>query len=307
MRVQRASVMIAMVPVLAAAQQFLPSAGPPVDPNVRFEVVAIKALNGASGSVLMRAIPGRYESSVQVGVLLRQALQKPDYQIVGAPGWIDTERYSITAKIPDGLPPTAISVLLLNLLRDRFQLATRLETRELPIFNLVMARPDGRLGPDLKPTSGECQATIAERVAASQAAAAGRGSLPPLPPLPGPNDPLPCGFMSVPAGRAAATGRTITQLVPTLADLVGRPVIDRTGLTGLYDFSLKYAYEGRNAGPLGFLGASGLPPGNSPPTIDPDAPSLSVALQEQLGLKLESARGQVEVAVIDRLEKPALD
>jgi len=166
--------MIAMVPVLAAAQQFLPSAGPPVDPNVRFEVVAIKALNGASGSVLMRAIPGRYESSVQVGVLLRQALQKPDYQIVGAPGWIDTERYSITAKIPDGLPPTAISVLLLNLLRDRFQLATRLETRELPIFNLVMARPDGRLGPDLKPTSGECQATIAERVAASQAAAAGR-------------------------------------------------------------------------------------------------------------------------------------
>jgi len=58
---------------------------------------------------------------------------------------------------------------------------------------------------------------------------------------------------------------------------------------------------------LGFLGASGLPPGNSPPTIDPDAPSLSVALQEQLGLKLESARGQVEVAVIDRLEKPALD
>ena len=75
---------------------------------------------------------------------LRQALQKPDYRIVGAPGWIDTERYAITAKKPEGLPPAAQSVMLLNLLKDRFQLRMHLETRELPIFNLVMARADGR-------------------------------------------------------------------------------------------------------------------------------------------------------------------
>ena len=81
-------------------------------------------------------------------------------------------------------------------------------------------------------------------------------------------------------------------------------MIDKTGLTGLYDFSLKFAYEGRMPGPMGPLG---MPPGAQAPEVDPNAPSLSAALQEQLGLKLESARGPVEVAFVDRLEKPTLD
>ena len=144
---------IAMVPVMAAAQQFLAAPpGTPVDPNTRFEVVSVKAVNDASGPVLISMTPGRFNSSVPVGTLLRQALQKPDYQIVGMPGWIDTERYSISAKPPDGAPPTALSVLLVNLLKDRFQLATHLETRELPIFTLVTARTDGRLGPSITTT-----------------------------------------------------------------------------------------------------------------------------------------------------------
>ena len=91
-----------------------------------------------------------------------------------------------------------------------------------------------------------------------------------------------------------------------LSDLVGRPVTDKTGLTGLYDFTLKFAPEGRNAGPLGqtlaLLGATA-----PAPTADPNAPTLSAALQEQLGLKLESARGLVEVVVIDKFEKPTFD
>ena len=196
MRVQSAAVFaIAMVPVMAAAQQFLPNFGPPVDPDTRFEVVAIKAFDQGSGGFLMRMTPGRFDSTVPVGTLLRQALQKPDYQIVGAPGWMDTERYSITAKAPEGVPPAAISVMLVNLLKDRFQLATHLETREQQIFNLVFARADGRLGPDLKATPAECQATLAERIAAAKAALAGRGGPPPLPQsFPGPNEPLPCGF-----------------------------------------------------------------------------------------------------------------
>jgi uncharacterized protein (TIGR03435 family) len=81
-------------------------------------------------------------------------------------------------------------------------------------------------------------------------------------------------------------------------------VIDKTGLTGLYDFTLKFAHEGRVAGLMGPLGA---PPGAPAPTVDQDAPALSVALQEQLGLKLEAARGPVEVVVIDTLEKPTFD
>jgi uncharacterized protein (TIGR03435 family) len=292
-----------MVPVMAAAQQFMPDFGPPVDRDTRFEVVVIKPFADADGQVLMRMAPGRFESSLPVGVLLRQALQKPDYQILGAPGWMETERYSIIAKPPEGVPPTAISVLLTKLLKDRFQLATHLETREQPIFHLVMTRADGRLGPDIKPTSAECQTTIAERNAAAKAPA-GRGGPPPAsPPLPGPDEPVPCGFFRIPVGRVAASGFTIAQLAPTLSDLTGRPVIDKTGLTGLYDFTLRYAPEfGRVAGPLGSLS-----PGTPAPAIDPDTPTLFTAVQEQLGLKLESARGPVEVVVIDRLEKPVLD
>ena len=302
MRLHNAVVVIVMLPAMAAAQQFLAApAGTPVDPNTRFEVASIKPVSDTSGPILMRMLPGRFESQVPIGVLLRQAVQKADYQIVGAPGWINTERYAIVAKPPDGVPPAAMNVMMLNLLKDRFKLTTHLETRELPIFNLVMARPDGRLGPNLKPTSDACRAEMAER-----AAAARRGDPPPpLPPLPGPNDPLPCSFSSAPPGIVAATGRTIAQLIPILADLVGRPVIDKTGLLDRYDYSMKYTPEpGRVAG---LLGAAGQPPGAPPAPADPDAPSLSVALQEQLGLKLESARAPVEVVVIDRFEKPMFD
>lgn len=307
MRQQSAAVfVIAIIPVIAAGQQFLTTPAAPVDPDTRFEVVAIKPITDASSPMMIRNTPGGLESSVPVGVLLRQALQKPDYQMVGAPGWINTERYSIRAKSPAGTHPAAMSVMMLNLLRDRFQLATHLEAREQPIFHLVMARSDGRLGPNLKPSSAECQAIIAER----QAAATLGGPPAPLPgmpggaPLPDPNGPQPCGLGRSSPGLVAHSGRLMAQLVPTLSDLTGRPVIDRTGLTGLYDFTLKFAYEGRMAGLMGPLGP---PPGAPAPAVDPDAPSLSAALQEQLGLRLEGARGPVEVVVIDKLEKPTLD
>jgi uncharacterized protein (TIGR03435 family) len=307
MRIHHAfTFVIATVPVMAAAQQFLPAppGGGPVDPDTRFEVVSIRPADNGSG-MMMRMTPGGFEfTGLPISVLLRQALQKPDYQIVGAPDWIDRDRYSIRAKPPEAVPLPALTVLMVNLLKDRFQLATHVETRELPIFHLVMARTDGRLGPDLKVTPADCQATIAERLAAAKAAAAGGrtgGPLPPPPAMPGPNDPLPCGFSRLNSGLAAGSGRTIAQIVPMLADLVGRPVIDKTGLTGLYDFSLKYAPDGRSAGPFG------PPPGAPTPPVDPDAPGLTTAVQEQLGLKLESARGPVEVVVIDKFEKPTFD
>ena len=307
MRIHNAFIFaIAMVPAMAAAQQFLPPppGGAPVDPNTRFEVIAIRLADQGSGTML-RMTPGGFEATgVPIGVLLRQALQKPDYQIAGVPGWANSDRYSIRAKPPEAVPLSALSILLMNLLKDRFQLATHVETRDLAIFHLVMARADGRLGPDLKVTPAECQATIAERLAAAKAAPAGGragGPLPALPPMPGPNDPLPCGFSRINPGLAAGSARTIAQLVPTLADLVGRPVIDKTGLTGLYDFSLKYAPDGRYAGPFA------PPPGAPAPAVDPDAPGLTTAVQEQLGLRLEGARGPVEVVVIDKFEKPTLD
>jgi uncharacterized protein (TIGR03435 family) len=305
MRLQSAAVFtLAMVPVMAAAQQFMPRLpGPPVDPNTRFEVTSVKAYAPGVNTFMRMQPGGQFESNLPVGLVLRQALQKADYQIVGAPDWIDTERYTIVAKAPEGTPLSATSVLLLNLLKDRFQLATRLETRELPVFNLVVARADGRLGPDLKPTPAECQAIVAERNASLTTAAAGRGAPPPMPPLGDPNGPPPCGMVRQGIGQLAGSARTIADLVPTLSDWLARPVIDKTGLSGMHDFTLTFAPDSvRLPGILRLLGTA--PP---PPPVDSTAPSLSVALQEQLGLKIESSRGPVEVVVIDRIERPTLD
>jgi|SoiMethySBSTD1v2_1073268.scaffolds.fasta_scaffold04013_2 bla regulator protein blaR1 len=307
MQIQGAAVFaIVLVPVLAAAQQFLPAPpGAAVDPNTRFEVVSIKA-GEAGGPVATRSTPGRFETTnMPLGFLLRQALQRSDYQIAGLAGWIDSERYSIRATAPESIPPTANTTMLLNLLKDRFQLVTHPEIRELPIFNLVIARADGRLGPALKATAAECQAVIAERNTALTKAAAGGGAPPPFPPLGDPNGPPPCGFQRIGPGAAAGSGRAIADLVPFLADLVSRPVLDKTGLAGLYDFALKFAPE--SAGSPGILRL--LSPGAPPPTGagDANSPSLAAALQEQLGLKLEGGRGPVDVVVIDKFERPTLD
>jgi uncharacterized protein (TIGR03435 family) len=106
------------------------------------------------------------------------------------------------------------------------------------------------------------------------------------------------------AGRLELGGQPIAQLTTLLGNQVGRPIIDKTGLTGAYDIQLSFMPEGARAGgPAGPL-PPGVPP---PPPIDPDAPSLFTALQEQLGLKLESGRGPVDVIVIDRIEPPTED
>src|SRR4029434_5070187 len=98
--------------------------------------------------------------------------------------WVNTELFTITAKVPDDPPPAAIatSVMLTNLLKDRFSLATHRETRQLPVYDLVFARTDKRFGPELKPSSPECQAALTARLEAVQ-----RGG-PVPPPLVGVNE-----------------------------------------------------------------------------------------------------------------------
>jgi uncharacterized protein (TIGR03435 family) len=106
-------------------------------------------------------------------------------------------------------------------------------------------------------------------------------------------------------GAASFRGALAATIAGSLPPFVGRPVFDKTGLTGYYDYTLKWApAPGSDTLPFG-LPPGGVPDG--PPPADPDAPSIFTAVQEQLGLKLESARGPVDVIVIDRIEKPALD
>jgi uncharacterized protein (TIGR03435 family) len=313
------------MPATVIAQlPFLPQQGPPPDPNLRFDVASVKAADAASGGMMMRMMPSSFEAAgVPLRLLLRQALQKPDYQIIGAPSWVDTERYTVAAKAASGTPQNAMPVMMVNLMKDRFQMTIHMETRELPIFNLVLARGDKRLGPNLKESSAECQATMAERARGAGVPSApgggpggtgpagggpggpaARGALPGTaggPPIFDPNGPIPCGSMRTGPGMLGAGGRAIAQLVQMLSGSTARPVIDKTGLTGAYDFSLRFAPEPGAFGPFG-----APPPGVLPPP-DPDAPNLYTAVQEQLGLKLENARGPIEVVVIDRLEKPTVD
>ena len=251
--------------------------------------------------------PGRYDTAgLPSQLVVAQALAVPVDRIIGLPDWVNTERYTIAAKAPDGVPMAydpgrvnALAVMLANLLKDRFKLATHRETRELPVYNLVFARNDKRFGPAFKETSAECRAMISARLEAAQ-----RGG--PAPAAP----PDPNGCLSNPGmgpGIASFKGApmlTIANVI--LAQQVGRPVIDKTGLTSLYDFTLKWTPQPGSGGLTPFGLAPGVPPDAVPPA-DPDALSLFTAVQEQLGLKLESARGPVEVVVIDRLEKPTLD
>ena len=281
---------------LAAGQlPGLTPVGPPVDPETRFEVASIKPFP-SGGTMRISMTPGRYDTAgLPLQLVFAQALAVPVDRIIGLPDWINTERYTITAKAPDGAPPNAVPVMLANLLKDRFTLATHRETRELPIYNLVFARNDKRFGPSFKETSAECRTMISARLEAAQ-----RGGPAPAPP-PDPNGCLSPLFGPGIASFKGAPMVTIANVI--LARQVGRSVIDKTGLTSLYDFTLKWTPQPGS----GSLTPFGLPPGAPPEPADPDAPNLFTAVQEQLGLKLESARGPVEVIVIDRLEKPTPD
>ena len=264
------------------------SGGPQVDPERRFEVVSIKPFDASGGAMPRSETRGTRHDSFGLPLrwLVAQAFRVSldGSRLVGLPEWVDTERYAITGTIPEGVPVSALPVLMTNLLKDRFRMVSHTETREMPVYNLVLARSDKRLGPSLKETSAECRAAMEARLAAPQ-----RGASPPTAPTASGACPPP----GLNVGLLSQGGIQMATLAQGLIQLVGRPVIDRTGLTGYYDYTLTWMPE------------PGIgPPG---PPVDPDAPNIFTAVQEQLGLKLEAGRGPVEVVVIDRLEKPTLD
>jgi bla regulator protein blaR1 len=272
--------------------------GPPIDPQLRFEVVSIKPFDASGGAQRrMTMNPGRYDvMGMPLRLVVGQGLRAPLDRIVGWPDWIDTAFYTIAAKMPDGPPPppTAIFVMVENLLKDRFKLVTHRETRELPVYNLVLARPDRRPGPAFKESSEPCLAELTQRFEAVR-----RGA-------PLPTTPTECATVQLGQGTVSMRGIQMMPLANFLTQSVGRPVIDRTGLTSFYDLTLKWTPDpGGNPAPFG-LPAGVLPQAPQPPA-DPDAPNIFTAVQEQLGLKLEAGRGPVEVVVIERLEKPTLD
>jgi uncharacterized protein (TIGR03435 family) len=260
-----------------------------------FEAASVKAnRSGDSGSSTRRQPGGRFNvvnTPLRNLITLAYAIQ--GYQLVDAPDWVSTERFDIVAKLegdPPPMPPGTLSdpmlVALRSLLTERFTLTIHRETRDMDIYALTMARADRRLGPALKPSTQDCAAWAARGGGPPPAAATG-----------GATPPVMCGIRGQ-QGRVLFGGSPLSMFATALAGPVGRVVVDRTGLTGAWDFELTFSGDPQR----------GLPsPGVEPPPDDPNAPSLFTALQEQLGLKLEATKGPVEVVVVDRVERPAPD
>jgi uncharacterized protein (TIGR03435 family) len=296
-----ALVVLVAVPLLAPLP-LVHGQSPDGDGAPVFEVASVKPNESDDGRVMFGLQPGgRFTASnVTFVALLRQAYQLQEFQVAGGPGWIRSDRFDVTARAPEGdaadIGPQAdrIRPMLQALLRDRFKLATHNETRDMPIYALVVARSDGTLGPKLTPSATDCAAQRGR----------GRGprggGAPPQTFQPGQR--IDCGLM-MGFGVMNAGGMPIIELARTISPQVGRIVIDKTGLTGSYDFELNYAPD---PGGGGFAGIP-APPGAQAPAADPNLPSLFTALEEQLGLKLDAERGPVDVLVIDAVEPPDPD
>jgi uncharacterized protein (TIGR03435 family) len=268
-----------------------------------FEVATVKPNKSGDMRISFFTPPGgRFNATnVPLKELIRVAFGLQGFQLVGAPDWIAAERFDIVAKAeadvppsPPGGPPGPILMMLQTLLADRFKLAVHHESRDLPIYSLVLARSDGRRGPELRESLVDCAAL---RAAGRGRPPAGAPAGPPAPPQPGERPT--CGMFGG-FNRIAAGGVPLSQLAMYLSQRVNRVVLDRTGLAGFWDFELQFTPDQLPQGPP--------PPGAPPlPAIDPNGPSIFTALQEQLGLKLDSQKGPVDVLVIDHVEHPTPD
>ena len=279
--------------LVATAQE--PPKTAPIDDGT-FEVATLKMnKSGERGGGIRRLPGGRVTvTNMPVRQLITFAYQLGPYQLVGGPSWLADDRYDVTAKM-EGNPewggigtgrPDPIQLAMRKLLAERFKLKIHAESRDLDAYALVMVKP-GVIGPQLKPSPTDCKALL-DRAQRGQA---------PLPQGPPPaTGVIPCSIMGN-IGRIRFDGFPMTQAAGTMTGQAGRPVVDRTGLTGNWQFELTFAQER----PVG------APPDANIPAADPNAPSFFTALQEQLGLKLESTKAPFDVTVIDSAEHPTDD
>ena len=279
----------AMSELRLAAQTPAPDTKPPA-----FEVASVKPSTTGSQTRSEIHLGGRHTATnMSPLALIRTAYRLQGFQLVGVPGWLGTQHFDIVAKADGDLFPSNVvsntsrplELALRGLLADRFQLVAHNETRQLPIYALVVARTDGRLGSNLVRSTTDCVALIA----------AARGGDSPRAPV-GDQAP-PCGARSG-FGRLSGNSLGLAQLASFLAPFVDRAVLDRTDLTGIFNFDFTWT-----------------PDQPSPNTVSADEravlprniASIFTEVQEQLGLKLEPTKGPVDVLVIDHVEKPSED
>ena len=285
---------------------------PAAAPVVAFDVASVKPsnpnpdpANPLSQIALMLPQPGGRltATNTPLRMLIMAAFElKQEAQLTGGPPELLAAKYDITAKAPVAFIGKELPQLLRTLLADRFKLKTHTETRELPVYDLVLARSDGRLGPELKPSKSDCSKP--DEVLAQQGAALAKGDVASFL-----GKPQPCSVSTDPSGgplnlMMRGDGQEMKQIVEILAQFTGRPVRDKTGLTGRYDFAMKLDLQ-MVLGLAQKMGAN--IPAAAANIPQSDGSSLMTALNEQLGLKLDSTKDAATVVVIDSVEAPVAD
>ena len=261
-----------------------------------FEVASVKP-SGLLGGTALRggprtADPGQITiKGVDLRTILMRAYELTDEVQISGPGWLEEERFDITAKVPSGATKDEADRMLQNLLNNRFRIVLHHETRQLQSYELAV----GRQGPKLK---------VSERTISPAVGQESTGDL---------RTPDKDGFPRVPPGRVYMTsirveGRnrsrfgltSMTEFAGFLARETGRPVADKTGLAGQYDFTLEHSPEG--LGGQHYIRPEAIQ-SQAPPPANEGGLSLFGAVEQQLGLRLDSKKAPFDVLVIDRLDK----
>jgi len=283
MNAARAVVVAALASAPLAAQQ----------PPPAFEVASVKPNRTANPVTRFQAAPGRYTwTAATLMNLINVAFQRNAFdqrEVIGGPDWIAKDRFDVVVQAragvalnePDGFP-AGVFAMVRAVLEERFGLVAHNETRERPVYALTLARADRRLGNGLKRVDTDCKEAMV-RLAV------------PTPGAPPPGGP-PCSFGGG-AGRLLGNTVSLAMFASVLSRQVGRPIVDRTGVTDYFNITLEFSGDART---------SNGPPAPQPAPAD-DGPSIFTALQEQLGLKLEATRAPAEVLVVDRIERPTPD
>jgi uncharacterized protein (TIGR03435 family) len=249
--------------------------------------------------------PGQFTCThISLRPLLLMGYDLRSYQLAGPPS-IDGDKYDVVAKIPPGATKEQVNRMLQNLLVERFGLAVHRETRDLPIYEMVVAKGGLKLREPEKPPNGEPAPVLPERTAggapASIKGSLGKDGSPELPPG------MRAIFLTSMGGSARILARmqTVDALLRSLETYIGRPVVDKTGVTGTYDFNLSFAPDPAKMVYVGLPAAPEPPSGQAGPldAVSDPVPTLLVALESQLGLKLEPKRGPVDILVVDHVNR----
>lgn len=223
--------------------------------RLTFEVASIKRSKSDMPGPTWGGSPGRWQMiNGPVASLIWTAYETPVSELPGAPAWVHTDRYDVLATHEADATREATTEMLRSLLADRFKLAVHYEKQNRPVYALIVARP-GRLGPGLTPSTHNCAAKDAG-----------------------------CG-MSLGGGVLRAVGQPLG-VISSAGRPDGRVIVDKTALSGRYDFTLRYTLQ---------------------PGPNDDTPSIFTAVEEQLGLKLAPDTAPLDVVVVDHIERPTED